>query len=111
LSLALHAQPGGLWHVRLRWIQLLPHALPLLQVRQQLRGSSAGLSGFAGSGGAFRAGSSGAGFSGACCAIACTAGAAANASTTNNTYLSLITIVRRYPRSSRTGSGFSAGER
>ena len=90
-------------------MQLSPHALPLLQTRQQVRGSSAGLVGFAGSG--RRSGGCGslrAGFSGACCAIASAAGAAASVSTTHNTYLSLITISRQYLRRSRSGSSFSA---
>ena len=102
-ALRSHAQPGGLWQVRRRWIQLLPHALPLVQVRQQVRGSSAGLAGLAGFAGSGRCsggcGSLGAGFSGACCAIAPPPGVAASISTTtNNTYLSLLTISRRYRR-------------
>jgi hypothetical protein len=90
-------------------MQPSPHALPLLQTRQQLRGSSVGLVGFAGGGrrsggcGSLRTGFSGACFSGACCAIASTAGAAVSTSTTSNTYLSLVTISRQYPRRSRSG--------
>jgi hypothetical protein len=40
-----HAQPGGFRQVRRREMQASPQALPLLQVRQQDRGSSAGLAG------------------------------------------------------------------
>ena len=115
-ALRSHAQPGGLWQVSCRWMQLLPHALPLVQVRQQVRGSSAGLAGLAGFAGSGRCsggcGSLGAGFSGACCAIAPPSGVAASISTTtNNTYLSLLSIPRRYRRRSATGSDFTTGAR
>jgi hypothetical protein len=93
-------------HVRRRLMQASPQALPLLQVRQQDRGSSAGLAGLAGSG---RGGSLRAGFSGLCCAIASPTGAATSISTTNNTYLVLLTISGRYPRRSVSGSDFNAG--
>jgi hypothetical protein len=108
LALRSHAQPGGLWQVRRRWMQLLPHALPLVQTRQQVCGSSAGLVGFAGSGRCSGGGSLRAGFSGFCCAIASTAGAAASVSTTSNTYRILLTISGRYPRRSVGGSDFTA---
>jgi hypothetical protein len=92
-------------------MQLLPHALPLVQVRQQVRGSSAGLAGLAGAGRCSGGcGSLGAGFSGACCAIAPPSGVAASIST-NNTYLSLLSIPRRYRRRSATGSDFTTGAR
>lgn len=103
-----HAQPGGLWQVSCRLMQVLPQALPLLQVRQQVRGSSAGLAGLAGLAGSGRCGSLGAGFSGFCCAIASPAGVAASMSSTNNTYLILLTISGRYPRRSAAGSDFNA---
>ena len=94
-----HAQPGGFRQVRRREMQASPQALPLLQVRQQVRGSSAGsaglvgLAGLAGSAGSGRCGSLRAGFSGACCAIASPAGVAASISTTNNTYLTLPVLI------------------
>jgi hypothetical protein len=95
-------------------MQLLPQALPSLQWRQHVRGSSAGLVGFAGSGrrsgccGSLRAGFSGGGFSGGCCAIASPAGIAPSISITNNTYLILLTISGRYPGRSMRGSDFEA---
>ena len=60
-----HAQPGGLWHVNRLEMQLFPHALPLLQVLQQLLG--AGRSGSRSGAGFWRAGCRG--LSGARCAI------------------------------------------
>ena len=112
-----HAQPGGFVQVSCRLMQALPQALPLLQVRQQVRGSSAGLvglaglAGLAGSAGSGRCGSLRAGFSGFCCAIASPAGVAASISTTNNRYLILLTISGRYPRRSVGGSDFNARAR
>lgn len=106
-----HAQPGGLWQVSCRLMQVLPQALPWLQVRQQVRGSSVGLAGsagLAGLAGSGRGGSLRAGFSGFCCAIASPAGVAASISTTNITYLILLTISGRYPRRAVGGSDFNA---
>ena len=92
-------------------MQASPQALPLLQVRQQLRGSSAGLAGLAGlagSAGSGRCGSLRAGLSGFCCAIASPAGVATSISTTNHTCLILRTISGRYPRRAVGGSDFNA---
>jgi hypothetical protein len=106
-ALRSHAQPGGFVQVRRRLMQASPQALPLLQVRQQDRGSSAGLAGLAGLAGSGRGGSGRAGFAGFCCAITSLAGVAISISTTSNTYLILLTISGRYPRRSVDGSDFN----
>lgn len=90
LGPALHAQPGGLWHMSCRLMQLLPQALPLLQTRQQLCGSLAGCSGDGGLGSS-RFGLSRVGLVGArCCAIASPAGAQTSIANAKNPVLTPI---------------------